>query len=635
LNSYGLATSEAADVSDILFKTVEKGVLTFSELSQNVGDAAATAALAGVSFDEIATALATMTKEGIITAEAATALNRFMQQSLNPLSKANKFIKKNAQESLSATLRTKGLAAAVKLVSEQSGGAADKLFEMGFGIRDFKAAAVLVKNDSKAFKKDLAEIAVQASRAGATNAAFAEQTKALRFELNRAKVAFSLLFIAIGEQLKPAVKAITAFVIAATEAFKALPAPAKQFLIVLAAIAAVAGPLLLLLGLLGLGASSIAAGFAALPGIIGGIASALPVILAIAAAIGGIGFAIVQLAGKGETFGEKWKDILDRIKGNTDSAFDGVVQRITTAVNTIKNVIGLIGIQFKFAFKQIGNALDFLIEELVINFSIAADRIIVSAKFIKDNWREILQAMKVGAGSFLSFLGAAFTDFFSALAKKFKDPLSAFEFSLDRAHAKALDTFQKLGGSQIEIEAPRFKDFSQLRRNLIDEIEKIDKERAKALEEFLQDVPELPAGAAEKAAIGAKEVLKDANEQAKALGAEIARGTKEGAGAFKQGSLEAFQAIQKSLITQEKLFKLQDSQNAAIEAAKAAGAGVVEGGIQEDMQTGQEGQVQVLEKVNTQLKQNNKEIQAQTSLLAEVRDNTKDSGDSIGVVSLP
>ena len=90
LNSYGLSASEAADVSDILFTTVKFGKVTFEELGTNIGQAATTAALAGVSFEEVGAAFATITRGGINAAEAGTAINRMLLTFIKPTDRAKR-----------------------------------------------------------------------------------------------------------------------------------------------------------------------------------------------------------------------------------------------------------------------------------------------------------------------------------------------------------------------------------------------------------------------------------------------------------------------------------------------------------------------------------------------------------------
>ncbi len=82
LNAYQLEISEATDVADLMFNAVKEGKLTFSDLASNIGVVASSAALAGVGFDEITAALATLTKGGQSTEESVTALNQLLIQSI-------------------------------------------------------------------------------------------------------------------------------------------------------------------------------------------------------------------------------------------------------------------------------------------------------------------------------------------------------------------------------------------------------------------------------------------------------------------------------------------------------------------------------------------------------------------------
>ena len=72
LNAWGKTASEAGAVSDIFFKTVEKGKTTFPELGANINQVAPLAASLGVSFEEVTAAVATITKQGVPTSQAFT-----------------------------------------------------------------------------------------------------------------------------------------------------------------------------------------------------------------------------------------------------------------------------------------------------------------------------------------------------------------------------------------------------------------------------------------------------------------------------------------------------------------------------------------------------------------------------------
>lgn len=60
LKSYNLEADQAADVSDVLFRVVEKGVITYDELAEHIGTVAPSARAAGLSLDELAAAIATV-----------------------------------------------------------------------------------------------------------------------------------------------------------------------------------------------------------------------------------------------------------------------------------------------------------------------------------------------------------------------------------------------------------------------------------------------------------------------------------------------------------------------------------------------------------------------------------------------
>lgn len=74
INAYGKEIGELGGVYDILFQTVKSGVTTFPALAQHIGDVLPTARSAGVEFAEVAASIAAMTKAGINTPKAATAM---------------------------------------------------------------------------------------------------------------------------------------------------------------------------------------------------------------------------------------------------------------------------------------------------------------------------------------------------------------------------------------------------------------------------------------------------------------------------------------------------------------------------------------------------------------------------------
>ena len=72
LNAWGKPFTEATNVADVFFKTVEKGKTTFPELATYVAQFAPIASTLKIPFEEVMSLMATITKQGTPTAQAAT-----------------------------------------------------------------------------------------------------------------------------------------------------------------------------------------------------------------------------------------------------------------------------------------------------------------------------------------------------------------------------------------------------------------------------------------------------------------------------------------------------------------------------------------------------------------------------------
>ncbi|MBD0822650.1 phage tail tape measure protein [Aestuariibaculum marinum] len=79
LNAFNLEAEQATEVADVMFKTVQLGKTTFSELAANLSTVAPLAAATGIDFREVAGAVATLTKQGVPTAQAMTQIRAAIQ----------------------------------------------------------------------------------------------------------------------------------------------------------------------------------------------------------------------------------------------------------------------------------------------------------------------------------------------------------------------------------------------------------------------------------------------------------------------------------------------------------------------------------------------------------------------------
>ncbi len=90
INAYGKSIDELDDTYDILFKTVKLGVTTFPQLAQSIGEVLPTANAADVGFSDLSASIATLTKAGIRTPQAMTALKGAINAMAAPAPEAKK-----------------------------------------------------------------------------------------------------------------------------------------------------------------------------------------------------------------------------------------------------------------------------------------------------------------------------------------------------------------------------------------------------------------------------------------------------------------------------------------------------------------------------------------------------------------
>jgi TP901 family phage tail tape measure protein len=202
LNAYGFEADKAAAVSDTMFKTVDKGVITFEELSSTVGDWIGMAKAANLSFEEASGAIAYMTTKGIGAAEAGVSLTRMLTGIIKPSEEMAAMIKNAGYESGEMMLKTLGLTGTMKVLNDATGGSITKLIELIPEIRGVRGANALLGagyEELTDYMKDFN------NTAGATDVALAEQSKSLEYQMKLLKNNANAVVIALGTELIPSI----------------------------------------------------------------------------------------------------------------------------------------------------------------------------------------------------------------------------------------------------------------------------------------------------------------------------------------------------------------------------------------------------------------------------------------------
>jgi len=263
LNAYGMNASQAAHVSDVLFKTVERGVITFEELAQNVGDVVAMTATANIKFEEVGAAIAAMTRAGIQPAEAFTSLNMVIRSIINPTAEATAAAAQLGIQWDATALASKGVIGMFKglgvefktrvkdidalraagaseaqimaIVAENAGIMVTQLAALFPEVRALRGALVLASQAGEIFSK---EMEYMAEASGSTARALAEQSKSLAVAWQKAWATIQGVFIGAAGSMLPLLKGLTDSVRLLAELSRGIPKPIQAAAVAVIALAA-------------------------------------------------------------------------------------------------------------------------------------------------------------------------------------------------------------------------------------------------------------------------------------------------------------------------------------------------------------------------------------------------------------
>lgn len=334
INAFGLDISDAERVADIMFTTVKGGKTTFEELSASIFNVAPIAAASNVRFEEVAAALASMTKQGIPTAQATTMLRQALVALQKPTKEMNDVIQGLGYESGQAMLAELGLAETLNLLRDATGGSNEMLMKMFGSVEAGQAVLALTGDKAEMFNADLDAMT---NSAGASQAAFEEMEQSASRQMEKLKESMKGVGITIGnvlipflkdlvEKIKPIIDKIIAWM-------KANPGLTKTVIVIVGAL----GGLMLVLGPL----------LMILPGII----SALPILgVAFAALTGPVGIAIAAIMAViaiGVLLVKNW----DKVKEGMARVWEGIVAGFKWYINLyIKGINWLISMLNRISF---------------------------------------------------------------------------------------------------------------------------------------------------------------------------------------------------------------------------------------------------------------------------------------------
>ena len=506
LNSYGLSADQAQSVSDMLFATVKRGKTTFAELAPNIGMVASTAASANVPLEELGAAIATMTRNGVKTDNAVTALTSIIAAFLKPSKEAAAYAKTLGFEMSSATIKAEGLKGVFERIKKLPPDAVSRLFPK---IRALRGVLPALRN-MQGFVED---IELMKNRAGMTETAYAKMAKTLSMSFARLKQAGMLALSVIGEALADDLRKVASVfmrVISAVTAFikqnKKLVVTAAKVVGIVALIAgglltlgAIAGTLSFAIGGLLSIVSVFTGALSFMIGTVGTIVSVLTASISVwwlvAAAVAAVGATfLVQSGIIGKVidwFGAKFA----QLKGFAITAFDGIKAALASGDYTLAARILWLSLQVAWQ-KGISVLLGYWISFKQAFMTATLETFYGALSIITDSWASLKSAWVSVVGFlkkfWIGFTGAimkAWNNTFAWLAKKWLDIKGMFDDSIDvEAEQKKIDTeaAKKNAGedaayNQIDADSQKQKSKIEQRRQI--EQEAIGQQMAEDMKE--------------------------------------------------------------------------------------------------------------------------------------------------------
>lgn len=208
LNAFGYEADQTRRVSDVMFQTVNKGVLTFDQLANNLGNTMPIANSLGLEIEDLGAAYALMTLKGVSAAQAETQIAGLMRSTLNPTAELTAAVGEYGYASAEAAISAEGFGGFLKMVMEQSGGSKEALMDMLGTQEAVNAALILGAGDGEEYNAMLEEMMGASEGVGATQKALEKQMQSSRFRIQEARKQLEIFAVLAVGMLSPAISAV-------------------------------------------------------------------------------------------------------------------------------------------------------------------------------------------------------------------------------------------------------------------------------------------------------------------------------------------------------------------------------------------------------------------------------------------
>lgn len=298
LNAYQKDASETAYISDLLIQTQNDGKTTVNELAQQMGQVIPTAAAYNVSLENLTTAYALMTKNGINTANSTTYLNGMLTELAREGSEVSKILgEKTGKTFGQLQAEGKSLGDVLQILYDSVDGNAEQFANLWGNVRAGRGALTLAQQGAEGFNEELGKMYKASGNVDSALEKLDTPASKLKKALNELKNTGLELGGVFVEMVTPAIEELRSAAKKLSKWWGSLGKDTQKFIVKIALLAAAVGPVLVAVGKL---TSTFGSLLTSLPKIGGAFSSVFGIIaahpfvalgVAAATAIGGIALA--------------------------------------------------------------------------------------------------------------------------------------------------------------------------------------------------------------------------------------------------------------------------------------------------------------------------------------------------------
>lgn len=203
VNAYGADVIGVTEASDKMFTTVKLGKTTFGELASQLSSVVPLASASSISFSDVSAAIATMTAQGVNTAETTTQLKQMFSELTDASSEVGTLFKNISGYSFNEFIaQGNNTSQALSLLEEYAKSSNVQVNQLFSSIQAGQAALALTGNSAVTFANDIESMN---NSTGATQKAFETMENGVADTFDKISAKMTNQILGIGEKLEPLV----------------------------------------------------------------------------------------------------------------------------------------------------------------------------------------------------------------------------------------------------------------------------------------------------------------------------------------------------------------------------------------------------------------------------------------------